>query len=324
MERLLADSLAKHAADAPTDAQLLERVHSRLRRRRTHRTIGAVVVAAAVIATAFTASHGLTSRPPVSQAPAPGWRWESFKTVQVQVPSSWTQYISGPAPCTTFANSAVPTIGRLNGWSVSREYTCTTPVIPLTRRQPYLWFDDVQAPGIKQYDGGWTEETRVVGGVKLSVLTKDDALRRKILDSAQPINDTDPYGCTPKQPAPQPASTPTAQITSASICEYWQGSLIAGSSVPSDKVPALSGQLLAPPQVRSGPGPLPAGCQDPAARTYVVILRAGDRTWPFTVSYTTCARPLPPVLPLIQLGPHKQFQPADMFDPVKRITPLAR
>ncbi|HWD81606.1 MAG TPA: hypothetical protein VG497_22080 [Kribbella sp.] len=322
MERLLADSLAKHAADAPTDTHLLETVHARLRRRRTHRTIGAAVVAAAAVATALTASQGLTSHPQVSQAPAPGWRWESFRTVQVQVPSSWTQYVSGPAPCTTLADPAVATIGRVNGWPASREYTCTTPVIPLARRQPYLWFNDVQAPGIKQYDGGWTEETRVVGGVKLSVLTKDDALRHKILDSAQPINGTDHYGCAPEQPAMAPISTPTVQITSASVCEYWQGSLIAGSSIP-DNVSTLAGQLLGR-QVRSGPGPRGPGCQDPAARTYIIILRAGDKTWPITVSSTTCAYTWPPDLDLIQIGPHKQIEPADMFDPVGRITPLAR
>ena len=323
MERLLADSLAKHAADAPTDAHLLEAVHARLRRRRTGRSIGAVVVAAAAVATALTATHGLNTQPQTAQQ-TPGWRWESFKTVQVQVPSSWSQYISGPAPCTTFTNQAVPTIGRLNGWPASREYTCTTPVIPLAQRQPYLWFNDVQVPGIKHYDGGWTEETRVVGGVKLSVLTKDDALRRKILDSAQPITDTDYYGCAPEEPAKTPTTTPTVQITSASVCEYWQGSLIAGSSVPDEVVSSLAAQLLAPPRVTSGPGWLPA-CQDPAARTYVVHLRAGDRTWPIAVPYTTCyGGSSSPALDLIQLGPHHQLQPADTFDPVKPITTLAR
>jgi hypothetical protein len=136
MERLIADSLAKHAADAPTDAHLLDTVHARLHRPRTGRTIGAAVLAAAAVATAITAAHSLTelrTDPQVSRPapPDPGRRWESYKTMQVQVPSNWTQYISGPAPCTTFANSAVPSIGRFNDWLGKYGYTCEDAVLPL-------------------------------------------------------------------------------------------------------------------------------------------------------------------------------------------------
>ncbi len=252
-EKLIADTLSKHAADAPADDHLLSVVHARLRRRRTGRSIGAVVVAAAVVATAVTVSHSLTTEtrtdPQVSRpGPAdPGWRWESYKTVQVQVPSSWTQYISGPAPCTTFANSAVPSVGRLNGWLGKNWYTCGDAVLPLNRRQPYLWFDDVQAPGTKQYDGGWTEETRLVGGTKISVLTQDDALRRRILESARPITGTDYYGCAPTDLGPQGTGLDAKdQITSADVCEYWQW--LAGLWIPArrrdrDRVRAASQRL---------------------------------------------------------------------------------
>ena len=68
-EKLIADSLSRHAADAPSDAELLPGVHRRLRRRRSGRTIGAAVLASAVIATAITASHNLSTelKPPVSR-----------------------------------------------------------------------------------------------------------------------------------------------------------------------------------------------------------------------------------------------------------------
>ncbi|MFI5696551.1 hypothetical protein ACIA58_32145 [Kribbella sp. NPDC051586] len=321
-ERLIANSLSKHAADAPSDDRLLEGVHARLRRRRTGRTIGAVVIAAAAVATAITATHlQLRTDPQIAQNPQPGWRWESFRTVQVQVPARWTQYVSGPAPCTFLGNSAVPTIGRLNGWPASKVYTCNTAVLPLARRQPYLWFNDVQAPGIKRYDGGWTEETRMVGGVKLSVLTKDDSLRRTILDSARPITGTDYYGCTARQPADGPTGKPTAQITAASICEYWNGSLIAGSDVPSDKALALADQLLNASTPR--PAPQPASCQD-EAREYVIHLRADNQSWPVHVRYTVCSIDNWPGLDLIRSGPHQQIQGADLFDSVKPIPSLPR
>ncbi|RZU14190.1 hypothetical protein EV645_5054 [Kribbella rubisoli] len=321
-EQLIADSLSKHAADAPSDDRLLAGVHTRLRRRRTGRTIGAVVIAAAAVATAITATHlELRTDPQIAQNPQTGWRWESFRTVQVQVPARWTQYVSGPAPCTFLGNSAVPTIGRLNGWPASKVYTCNTAVLPLARRQPYLWFNDVQAPGIKRYDGGWTEETRVVGGVKLSVLTKDDVLRRTILGSARPITNTDYYGCTARQPADGPTGKPTAQITAASICEYWNGSLIAGSEVQSDKALALADQLLNASTPR--PAPQPASCQD-EAREYVIHLRADNQSWPVHVPYTVCSINNWPGLDLIRSGPHQQIQGADLFDPVKPIPSLPR
>jgi hypothetical protein len=340
-EDLVAASLSKHAADAPSDDHLLSTVHHRLRRRRTGRTIGAVVLACAAVATAVTATHSLTTElrtdPSVARpgAPDPGWRWESYKAVQIQVPSSWTQYISGPAPCTTFANSAVPTIGRLNGWLSKNWYTCSDAVLPLIRRQPYLWFDDVQAPGIKTYDGGWTEETRVIGGTRVSVLTNDDALRRRILDSGRPITGTDDYGCTPADFRPH-GTRANDPVISGGICEYWKGSLVAGSSLPTARAAQLARLLTTAPEGR--PPGSPPGCQDVSPRTYVVILHTRSTSWPVRVSYSTCnlTRQFPaddgttarlvgyPALDLIRTGVHNPGQPSDLFDPARPVTPPPR
>ncbi|MGW6198054.1 hypothetical protein ACWF0M_18065 [Kribbella sp. NPDC055110] len=342
-EKLIADTLSKHAADAPADDHLLAVVHARLRRRRTGRSIGTAVVAAAVVATAITAAHSLTTEtrtdPQVSR-PGPadaGWRWESYKTVQVQVPSSWTQYISGPAPCTTFANSAVPSIGRLNGWLGKDWYTCSDAVLPLNRRQPYLWFDDVQAPGIKRYDAGWTEETRLVAGTKISVLTKDDALRRRILDSARPITGTDYYGCPPTDLGPQGTGLDAKdQITSADVCEYWHGSLVSGSQLGSETATAFGQRVNSSPE---GPqSPRAKGCGNIDQRTFVVTLHGRARSYPVwiiadycitdhtfaTDDGTTQRRADGSTLGLIQQGVHKPIQPSDTFDPVRPITPPNR
>jgi hypothetical protein len=166
----------------------------------------------------------------------------------------------------------------------------------------------------------------MVGGVKLSVLSQDDALRRTILDSARPIGDTDYYGCSPQQTAQVPTSgagLPPDGVTSASICEYWQGSLIAGSNLASSEVAGLISQLRALGRPRD-PGLIPAGCQDPAPREYVIHLRAGSQVWPIRLSYTTCIPMQPPVFSLIRTGVHHQIQGADLFDPVRRITSLPR
>ena len=339
-EDLVAASLSRHAADAPSDDHLLSDVHHRLRRRRTGRTIGATVLACAAVATAITAAHSLTdlrTDPPIARpgAAEPGWRWESYKFAQVQVPESWTQYISGAAPCTTFPSLSRPVIGRFNDWLGTWGHTCEDAVLPLDRRVPYLWFNDVQAPGIKQYDGGWTEETRYVGGTKVSVLTNDDALRRRIFDTARPITGTDDYGCAPTDFRP-PGTSTSDPVTSAGICEYWNDSLVAGSSVPAEQAAELADLLRTAPE---GPPPeSPPGCQDPSPRTYVVILHTRSASWPVRVTYSNCnlARQFPaddgttrrligyPALDLIRTGVHNPNQPSDLFDPARPLTPSPR
>ncbi|MGZ0148755.1 hypothetical protein ACXJJ3_16905 [Kribbella sp. WER1] len=73
MERLVADSLAKHAANAanaPTNDNLLPAVHARLHRRRATLAISALVVA--FVAIAITALHSTTHPQPTHEVPAPG------------------------------------------------------------------------------------------------------------------------------------------------------------------------------------------------------------------------------------------------------------
>jgi hypothetical protein len=250
-ETLLTQSLDRHAAEAPGDHDLLTTVHSRLRRRRTGRTVAAAVLAAVAVATSITVSQSLNH----DAAPAgttdgmtmKGFRWESYKTVQVQVPASWRNFTSSSAPC---GSSKAPVVGRLSPWLTLRAVGCAVAVLPLAERHEYVWFDDVQQPGVKQYDGGWTEETREVGGVHVSVLTKDDALRRRILDSAVPLTGrADAYGCEQNGylPGVTGQAPPTlGKVTSIDVCEYWgargskQSSLIAGSRIDGKQATRLA------------------------------------------------------------------------------------
>ena len=342
-EKLIMTSLSKHATEAPSDDDLLTAVHHRLQRRRTGRTIGAAVLACAVVATAITATHSTSSQlrtdPAVAQ-PDAGWRWESYKTVQVQVPEDWTQYVSGPAPCMTFSSSSKPIVGRFNGWLGKWSYTCEDAVLPANRRLPYLWFNDVQAPGTKQYDAGWTEETRLVAGVKISVLTQDDALRRRILDSARPITDTDYYGCLPTDSGPHGTGLdPGDRITSAGICEYWHNTLVAGSVLKGDPAVKLA-QRLATAAVGPPPVEWAKGCQDPDQRTFVVTLNGHTKSYPVRITYALCyigrtftfptddgvtqRHTDSATLDLIRRGTHNQTQPSDLFDPARPLTPSPR
>lgn len=348
-EKLIVTSLSKHATEAPSDEDLLAAVHYRLQRRRTGRTLGAAVLACAVVATAITATHSISNElrtdPEVARPGTPdaGWRWESYKTVQVQVPVDWTQHISGPAPCTAIASgssSTKPAVGRFNGWLGPSSYVCEDAVLPAERRLQYLWFNDVQAPGTKQYDAGWTEETRLVAGVKISVLTQDDALRKRILDSARPITGTDYYGCAPTDSGARGTGLDSGdRITSASICEYWQNTLVAGSMVTGDRAAKIA-QRLANSPVGPPPQEWAKGCQDDDQRTFVVTLKGSTKSYPVRITYALCyidrtfSFPVDDggterhtdatTLDLIRQGTHNQYQPSDLFDPAEPLTPSPR
>ncbi|GAB3937048.1 hypothetical protein GCM10029976_049520 [Kribbella albertanoniae] len=318
-EQRIADSLARHAADAPSDHALLSTVHGRLRRRRTGRVAGAAVLAAAVIATAFTANQTLRTEPEVAQT-KPGWRWESYKTAQVQVPDTWKQYIAGPAPC-TFLQGGVPVIGRFYDFLPRDRYTCSYQVIPLKSRVPYVWFDDVQAPGIKQYDGGWSEETRLVGGTKVSVLAPNEALRREIIDTARPITGVDTYGCTPDNPRPA-TDVLNEEADGAEVCEYFKGKLVASSHLP----PRVAAQLAkAMTKDRDTHFPAPAeGCGNSDPRTYVVQFHSGKKSWTMRLDYHPCVMLRPASLAVLRTGPHNAYDPSQLHDPVGPVTPPRR
>lgn len=341
-EKLIMTSLSKHATEAPSDEDLLAAVHDRLQRRRTGRTLGAAVLACAVVATAITATHSITNDlrtdPEVARpgTPEAGWRWESYNTVQVQVPQDWTQHISGPAPCPGMSSMSKPIVGRYNGWFGRSGYVCEDAVLPVERRLQYLWFNDVQAPGTKQYDAGWTEETRLVAGVKISVLTQDDALRKRILDSARPITGTDYYGCAPTDSGAHGNGLDSGdRITSASICEYWQNTLVAGSLFNGERAAKLAQRLATSP---AGPPPAWAeGCHDPDMRTYVVTLHGHTNSYPVRIiagcyvghvfptdDGVTQRRADYATLDLFRQGVHKPNQPSDLFDAAKPLTPSPR
>lgn len=360
IEALLTKTLDRQAADAPTDESLLTGVQARLHRRRTSRMVGAGVLACAAVAVTVIAGTALihdpapTGPPPAGVTDIPGWRWESYETVQVQVPDSWKNFVSGPAPCTNGSGDAGPTVGRLDRWTDRDKSACVAAVLPAGERQEYLWFGDVQQPGIKQYDQGWTEETRLVDGVKLSVLSKDDALRRRILDSAIPITGTDHYGCKAFDPLgagsrvrPVPAGTEdkVGTVESVDVCEYWSGPLVASSQLTGSSALALAKGLADaptgnPPATMVGCGTatmMPGyGYSSVRTRSYLLKIHGSAGDWQGWVQYTSCFGDRVPfddgvtrrlitrtTLDLVRTGPHNPAT-ADLIDRPANVTPSPR
>src|SRR5262245_17322818 len=103
VETLLRDAIV-HGTDPAAPTDLVERVHQRARTRRRRTTgLTAGLASAAVLVVALAtaqltgpdragtpvSSESPTPTPSETVAEDPGWRWESWHDVQVQVPADW-------------------------------------------------------------------------------------------------------------------------------------------------------------------------------------------------------------------------------------------
>ncbi|NEA31794.1 hypothetical protein [Streptomyces sp. SID13031] len=341
-EVLLKESLDRQAAQAPGDYELLDQVHARLRRRRSGRTTGALVLACAAVAASALGVHSVLDSgrtPPVAQHSAdtvsgPEWRWESYKTIQFQVPASWTTYVSGPSPCVGFSRSGKPTIGRVDDWSDREMTDCPFAALPVAQRHEYVWLGGSQPDMSGRYEAGWVEETRLVNGIKISVLSKDAGLRARILDSAVAIGDTDQYGCKTGQPVAPAAGSfgDLGTIESVDVCEYLApGSLIASSRLTGKQALDLATALSSAPA--GEPPAIKPDCAAAALRpghgynnrrleTYLLTVKGTNGDWQGRLTYTTCytggrfpfddgvTKRLVPTsaISLFRTGPHRPYQ----------------
>jgi hypothetical protein len=256
------------------------------------------------------------------------WRWESYQTIEVQVPGHWHYGTTNNPPCLV-KELRPPYVGRPGA---IRGIGCRDRLPALPYRTSYLWFDadhrirnrpprDVpdffrgpREPGVQPADQGWTEETRVVDGVYLTVLSDDNALRQRILDSARPIDGTDAYGCPTNHPLAVPTDHPIASSTadarahrptnrpadagglaslgavdSITVCRYShhrRAPLIASSAIVGDAASALVTAIISAPE---GFGPEDLGCLDVLGAELIVLkVRSGDREQEVLVRYAGC------------------------------------
>ena len=134
---------------------------------------------------------------PASAAPN-GWRTEYWHDVAVDVPADWwyggSPVAEGGAALACAPEPIVSSEGERRegrggpapGW-VGRPLHLTDVCAEVGERppeRPYLWFDAPVDPGTDDLGGGWTQETVEVNGSRVTVATRDDALRERILGTA--------------------------------------------------------------------------------------------------------------------------------------------
>ncbi|ONI66874.1 hypothetical protein BWI15_27175 [Kribbella sp. ALI-6-A] len=164
-------------------------------------------------------------------APAkPGWRWETYADVQLQVPESWAQSLwAGPPDCTEDDWVPEATVFRPGGMRGLALKVCATPK-PARQVAPSVVFDG-ERPGVVQLAGGWVRETRKFGDHLVTVTAGDDILRRQIFESADVVETVDSYGCAPladrraARPPAQGGLKSVGEITGVGVCRYSIGGL---------------------------------------------------------------------------------------------------
>lgn len=297
-ETLLAQTLDRKAAQAPLDHDLLDQVHARLRRRRSGRAAGALVLACAAVATGIFGVHSVLDAGPsntpatkISPGPPPaeaGWRWESYRTIQLQVPSNWGFGITDQIACQI--KKKVP--GYVGRGGTYTDVGCAYPWPKPEVRSPYVWFNARRQPlGIQTTGDGWTQETREFDGVKVAVFTGDDALRKRIFDSITPIVSTDANGCAPVLPLSSlqqsgAALASVGTVHSISVCAYGGEVLNASSKLDADQAQAIVAAILAAPK---GGGPDLPNCTNLSPIDLLLEVDGSAHDANVTIQYSGCA-----------------------------------
>ena len=258
------------------------------------------------------------------QAPYDGWRWESYQTIEIQVPEDWKYGTTGSPPC-LLKEPRPPYVGRPGA---IRGKGCRDPYPELAYRASYLWFDaksrnpaaearlaelgmasGSRTPGVRPADHGWIEETRSVDGVLVTVLSDDDSLRQRILDSARVIDGKDFNGCTPDHPlAHTPQGRPAAtdglasigSVESIAVCRYAiavgagkrnylagrRAPMIGSSMLTGKAAQALVDAITAAPD---GSGPNEQDCLDSyGSEVMVLTVHGTDRDQEVLMRYNGC------------------------------------
>lgn len=232
-----------------------------------------------------------------ASAPDDGWRWESYQTIEVQVPEDWDYGVTGSPPCLV-KKAQRPYVGRPGG---VRAIGCRDPLPPLAYRASYLWFDSKSR---NPADHGWVEETRLVDGLQVTVLSDDDSLRRRILDSARLIDGSDANGCTPSHPlADLPHGRPPSNgglaslgsVESVAVCRYAIGvhaadrraPLIASSAVTGDAATTLVDAIAS---ASEGSGPNDKECTDTYGSEILVLkIQGSNHDQEVLIRYSGCS-----------------------------------
>lgn len=245
----LREMFERHAAQVDTSSEAQARVAPTRRHRRWWPAVAAagvvlaVVVAGAVLGSRAGENQTATTAPttaPRGSVDTAGWRTESWRGVQVRVPSEWgwggtptDDWVGDPGTVSDLlldcgasayrtpdgrrevnGSGHTPYVGR----PIMMTDACATydPEDPPQPAADYVWLGAPLERGIVRI-GGYTQETVDIAGTTVTVTTDDPALRAAILATARPTEG--PCPATVAQAHPQV----TGPADGMAVCAYEGG-----------------------------------------------------------------------------------------------------
>jgi len=228
---------------------------------RPRQQAGRVVVACLAVVVLFAVSFGVvhseSTAPTVSasgrsaiEPAAPGWRWEMWANVQLQVPDTWDRNRDIHRECRI--DDDIPGfVSRPDGSGIMEfcpDWTQASTTLPSLAFLDAL--PETPTPGTRTYPNG-TVTVRKVGSTKVMVTAKDDALRRRILGSAEVVTGTNAAGCPVGAHIPAvahavatgPSIADLRNLDLISICRYHPGSVAYSYTQSGAKAAAIVAAL---------------------------------------------------------------------------------
>lgn len=242
LEQLFRESFERHADEVDTAIEVPTR----------KRQGWAIPLLATAAAITVVASGGLLlgdDKPDSGIEPGPAvvvpadWRLEQWHGVQVSVPPDWgwggapladnlegrgagryldcgaSAFVDASGKKLLNGDRGLPYVGRPQYMTdMCTTYVPDRPPMPTV---PYVWLGAPLDEGIRDLGDGWVQETVKVAGEAVTVATRDETLRRRVLASAGPVQGA----CAATLPAdPQPVGDlPDIELpTSMTVCAYDQ------------------------------------------------------------------------------------------------------
>ncbi|HEY3338276.1 MAG TPA: hypothetical protein VGK18_07215 [Propionicimonas sp.] len=249
--------------------------------------------AGGVVPEAATDRGSAASYPDKTATSTPGFRWESYRNIQAEVPESWV-YASAPQSdyCTSTRLPSKPYVDLNHGDGAVAAILCGTE---LRDDQQALHVSFTPADGEPPWEAPsqvWKQSSRIVGDARITVTAReeDSALVTSILESATIVADgTTPAGCPVALgavPAVELAGLDASQVT---VCQYERDShrgAFRSSVVLTGSDASAAWQALLKTPEGGGPDMAAKECGD--AQGWPLLLLVGPEQVPVAASVAGC------------------------------------
>lgn len=291
LETRVTEALEAEALEAPDAVGLADGARQRARRRSRTRTVGlvaAVALAVAAVPVAVGLGGGDDSETPAvvdtaTPSPTDGWRTETYRDLELQVPSSWgygnlsTWCLNGTGvpgdPVVERPGGVTPAIGcgePENGYGA--QFFSTALFDPVEGDLSKAWEYGWEPGQVKVYPRDAWLGVVMAGDYAVRVVAPDQATAQEVLDSVHTVVGADGNGCSVRQDDTGPEVAPGT----VAVCRYDAERLLEQSELLTggDAEAAAAAVQAAPSGSQHGGGPCPATPVEPYG---AVLLRETDR-----------------------------------------------